>query len=50
MKKPKPVKPRNVWQINPKSRVEKNDKAYSRPKEKKKLTKLKSKVNWFGEE
>ncbi len=50
MKKPKPVKPRNVWQINPKSRVEKNEKTYSRPKEKNKLTKLKRKIHWFGGE
>lgn len=44
MSKPKP---RQVWTINPKSRVEKSKKIYSRPEEKKQL---KSAVNWFGEE
>jgi len=47
-KKQKP-KPRNVWRINPKSRVQKNKKAYSRPQEKKKLRRVGDKIRWFGE-
>ena len=51
MKKPKKEKPkpRKVWEINPKSRVEPNKKKYSRPDEKKKLKQVTDKLNWFGE-
>ncbi len=51
MKKSKPakLKPRNVWQINPKSRVEKNKKTFSRSEERKKLHRLLDKIRWFGE-
>jgi len=51
MKKHKPTKPkaRGVWKINPKTRVEKSEKAYSRPKERKKTRRVTDKLNWFGE-
>ncbi len=49
-KKPaKKPKPRNVWQINPKSRVEENKKVYSRPAAKKDLKRrIFNKLDWFG--
>ena len=52
MKKPKKTpkpKARNVWQINPKSRVEKSSKTFLRSKEKTKLRRLLDKLDWFGE-
>ena len=42
-------KPRGVWQINPKTRVEKNKKVYSRSKEQKKMRRSADKIDWFGE-
>ena len=42
-------KPRSVWQINPKTRVGKNKKVYSRPEERKKTRRSVDKIDWFGE-
>lgn len=52
MKKPKKTpkpKPRKVWEINPKSRVEKSIKTFLRSKEKNKLRRLLDKLDWFGD-
>ncbi|GEM_PF-4465452 len=47
-KKTKP-KPRKVWKINPKSRVKKSEKKYSRPKGKNLLRRITDKFDWFGD-
>ncbi len=49
-KTPKPPKARNVWAINPKTRVKESDKAYSRPRERGAARRsLQSPIDWFGE-
>ncbi len=43
-------KPRGVWQINPKTRVRKNKKVYSRSEERRKIhRRTTDKLDWFGE-
>lgn len=42
-------KPRGVWRINPKTRVEKSKKTYSRSEERKKTRRVTDKLDWFGE-
>lgn len=46
MKKPKP---RHTWKINPKTRVEKSKKTYSRSEERKQVLKALKRIDWFGE-
>lgn len=48
-KKPADPKPRHIWEINPKTRVNESDKAYNRPEEKKKEKSWVNDVSWFGE-
>jgi hypothetical protein len=48
-KSTKKPKPRGVWKINPKTRVEKNEKLYSRPAARKKVHNIIKKITWFGE-
>ena len=47
--KPKKPKPRKVWAINPKTRVKKSEKAYSRTEARKQARKILKRIDWFGE-
>ena len=47
--KPKP-KPRHTWAINPKTRIVKSKKTYSRTEEKKKVHGIVKQIHWFGEQ
>ncbi|OGW87522.1 MAG: hypothetical protein A3C35_04345 [Omnitrophica bacterium RIFCSPHIGHO2_02_FULL_46_11] len=51
MKKSKAAKPkvRGVWRINPKTRVEKSKKTYSRSQGKQKIKEADEKIDWFSE-
>ncbi len=42
-------KPRNVWEINPKTRVKPSEKVYKRQAEKKKAKSWIENICWFGE-
>lgn len=48
-KKPSSPQPRHVWGSNPKTRVKPSEKAYHRPREKKKAKSWVDKIGWFGE-
>ncbi len=49
-KKEKPLpKPRHVWEINPRERVEPSAKIYKRSEEKKKKKTWVDDVSWFGD-
>ena len=47
-KQKKKPKPRGVWKINPKTRVEKSKKTYSRAGERKKAREIVKRIDWFG--
>ena len=42
-------KARRVWNINPKTRVKKSKKTYSRSDERQNIRKIVKKIDWFGE-
>ena len=42
-------KPRHVWKVNPKTRIKKSKKTYSRAEARKQVRKIVKKIDWFGE-